>query len=145
MTIVGPAVNLLSLRTRSSTDTIVLDNYLLMHLAQHAESGNAHGLYAEMLDMPSLHPVRDNSMLRAKLMSALYEDRNVADHLKLMQQHSGLRYRLFESATDRRMRQQALEELQSQRDKAFREYEMLRKLTCTDNITIQLQPTIVLP
>lgn len=145
MTIVGPAVNLLSLRTRSSTDTIVLDNYLLMQLAMHADAGNAHGLYAEMLDMPSLHPVRDNSMLRAKLISALIEDRNVSDHLMIMREHRGLWSKLLDSASARREREQVLAQLQLQRDKAFRAYEMLRKLACTDNLTIQLQPTVEVP
>jgi hypothetical protein len=121
--------------------SVVIDNYLLVRLTQAVEDNRMEGFTGELLDTPSFQPIRDNQMLRHKLMSAACADVEVAEIAKVIATYEGWQWRLHRRMNPYKRLVARYRELCARRDNLTKPYEMLRRLVCMDNESLIVHPT----
>lgn len=119
-------------------EELVLDSGTLWRAARALDDAEAAltpipDLYLELLQHPAVSVLKDNAMLRTRLIAAV----DAEQKLTLAQTQLGL-MGLFQRK-NRKALQQRIPGLTEARDAAWREYEMMRKLSVRDgNRTLML-------
>lgn len=129
------------LRAQLTKTPVVIDNYLLVRLTQAVEDNRMEGFTSELLDTPSFQPIRDNQMLRHKLMSAAVADVKVAELCREIARYEGWHHRIHRKLPRYRGLVRDYRRLCSLRDEQIKPYEMLRRLVCMDNTSLIVHPT----
>lgn len=129
------------LRTQLAKTPVVIDNYLLVRLAQAVEDNRMEGFTGELLDTPSFSPIRDNQMLRHKLMVAAVADVEVAEVCRSIAQYEGRIWRIHRMLPHYQGLVREYHRLCSLRDELIKPYEMLRRLVCMDNTSLKVHRT----
>ena len=112
---------------------VKLDNLTLLRLVDIIESGDEvkkEGVLADMASNPNYIILTENDLLRSRLKTVLELDAEVRERQLEVEQCSFIARKFKKDYKDMKVLLQTTKE---KRDKAWSEYEMLRRLVCYDN------------
>lgn len=121
---------------------ITIDNATLLRAIQHVDNGwpETHSVNMEsLLYHPDFQIIRENEYLRKVLKEYLEAELEYIDAVRALEGHS--RFWLFLHFRQRKALETRAKVFKGFRNKAFKAYEMLRRLTDWDNLLLKRIPT----
>lgn len=119
------------------------DNMSLLRAIQILNSTEQHGktLHTVLVKSPQFTPVAENELLRGALIDFLLADLEVVNMQRHIEKYFGWWQRNVTNRKRYALEKANLASIIEWRDQKFKKYEMLRRLVCFDNRTLEVKPS----